>query len=307
MEVAIMTLTQITYFEAVCEYKNVTKAASALYVSRTAVSRALKDMENEWGLVLFKRSRTGVKLTEDGERVRKMFVEFNKAYMELKKSINDSRRSQKAPELRIGITTTTGSRFFPEFFCEFRRRYPEIRLLLTERPAIESVSSVLERNSDFFITPHIVNETIYKDILERLPLYETELVLCSSLSHPLTQRDHVTLADLETTDRASLLTPLSIGTTDDQFNLIANGNEEKEMILQTSQQDLLHKAIAGGFANIVISREIAENWKDVALTSFTPPIKVNVQMIWEKRDDYSEAQRIFQQYTRENLHLLTRG
>ena len=50
-----MTLTQITYFEAVCEYKNVTKAANALFVSRSAVSRSLKELENEWNLVLFNR------------------------------------------------------------------------------------------------------------------------------------------------------------------------------------------------------------------------------------------------------------
>ena len=67
-----MTLTQITYFNAVCEYKNVTKEANALFVSRTAVSRALKDLENEWGLVLFKRSRTGVELTEDGKKVKEI-------------------------------------------------------------------------------------------------------------------------------------------------------------------------------------------------------------------------------------------
>lgn len=70
-----MTLTQMTYFEAVCQYKNVTKAAEALFVSRSAVSRAMKELETEWNVVLFKRSRTGVELTEDGDQIRRMFGE----------------------------------------------------------------------------------------------------------------------------------------------------------------------------------------------------------------------------------------
>ena len=51
-----MTLKQIEYYEAVCQTGNVTAAAQQLYVSRSVISRALQELEEELGIRLFLRS-----------------------------------------------------------------------------------------------------------------------------------------------------------------------------------------------------------------------------------------------------------
>ena len=61
-----MTLKQIEYYEAVCQTGNVTAAAQQLYVSRSVISRALQELEEELGIRLFLRSRDGMELTEQG-------------------------------------------------------------------------------------------------------------------------------------------------------------------------------------------------------------------------------------------------
>ena len=294
-----MTLTQITYFTAVCEYKNVTKAANALFVSRTAVSRALKDLENEWDLVLFKRSRTGVELTEDGERVRDIFTDFNNAYMALKKSVNDRRRAQNRQELRIGITTTTGSMFFPEFFGGFTQLYPDIRLRFTEHNAFDSINAMLSGAIDFFITPHIINESAYNDVIEKVATYTTELVYCVSLQHPLSTRMAVTDAEIDPLEKASLLTPLPSGDlTDDELRQLLN-DEEGLFFIRTSQQQLLHKIVAEDFSTIVLPREIAEGWNDIRMIPFEPPKKFPVYIIWDKTLKPTNAHKAFQQYVKQ--------
>ncbi len=294
-----MTLTQITYFTAVCEYKNVTKAANALFVSRTAVSRALKDLENEWDLVLFKRSRTGVELTEDGERVRDIFTDFNNAYMALKKSVNDRRRAQNQQELRIGITTTTGGMFFPDFFRGFKTRRPDIRLRFTEHNAFDSINALLSGVIDFFITPHIVNESAYNDIIEKVATYTTELVLCVSLEHPLSTRTAVTDAEITSLEKASLLTPLPTGDlSDDELRQLLN-DEEGLFFIRTSQQQLIHKIVADNFSTIVLPREIAEGWDDIRKIPFEPPKKFPVYIIWDKTRKPSDAHLAFQQYVKQ--------
>ncbi len=62
-----MHLEQLIYFEAVCKYGAISKAANALYVSQSTVSTAIAHLEKELSLTLFKRSKNGVTLTEQGQ------------------------------------------------------------------------------------------------------------------------------------------------------------------------------------------------------------------------------------------------
>lgn len=45
-----MTLLQLRYFKAVCEFHSVTKAADELFISRTAISRSINALEQDWAL-----------------------------------------------------------------------------------------------------------------------------------------------------------------------------------------------------------------------------------------------------------------
>ena len=58
-------------FYHVAKHKNSTKAATELYSSQPAVTRALQNMEGELGCKLFIRKKTGVELTREGENLYK--------------------------------------------------------------------------------------------------------------------------------------------------------------------------------------------------------------------------------------------
>lgn len=68
-----MTLKQISYFQAVCEKGNISSAAEDLFVARSVISRAIADLEDEFGAELFVRSKNGVVLTDSGRIVAKLF------------------------------------------------------------------------------------------------------------------------------------------------------------------------------------------------------------------------------------------
>ena len=57
-----MTLKQIEFYEAVCQAGNVTAAAQQLYVSRSVISRAIQELEDELDIQLFVRGRNGMEL-----------------------------------------------------------------------------------------------------------------------------------------------------------------------------------------------------------------------------------------------------
>lgn len=53
-------------FLKVVELKSFTRAAEKLFYSQSGISRMINDLEKEWSVTLFERSRTGVRLTSDG-------------------------------------------------------------------------------------------------------------------------------------------------------------------------------------------------------------------------------------------------
>lgn len=61
-----MRLTQLKYFQAVCRYQNMTRAAAELHVSQPSLSNAIHELEDEFGMVLFRRKSRGIALTEQG-------------------------------------------------------------------------------------------------------------------------------------------------------------------------------------------------------------------------------------------------
>lgn len=61
-----MTLQQIKYIETICRTGSISKAAEELYAAQSSLSAAIKQVESEYGIVLFERSSKGVTLTHQG-------------------------------------------------------------------------------------------------------------------------------------------------------------------------------------------------------------------------------------------------
>ena len=61
-----MNIQQMQYYAEVCRHENVTRAAEALHISQSTLSLAMKNIEQETGLNLFRHVGRNIQLTEDG-------------------------------------------------------------------------------------------------------------------------------------------------------------------------------------------------------------------------------------------------
>ena len=65
-----MELRQLEYFLECAQRGSLTRAAEALYTTQPHVSQVIRALERELGVALFRRTGSGIVLTEDGERIR---------------------------------------------------------------------------------------------------------------------------------------------------------------------------------------------------------------------------------------------
>ena len=114
-------------FREVAEAGNISLAAENLYLSQSAVSQSVKQLEQQLGTRLFLRSPRGVTLTEDG----RLLFEYVRSAMGLLETGEDKlqqSRTLQAGTLVIGASDTVTSQFLLPHLDAFHRRHPNIHI-----------------------------------------------------------------------------------------------------------------------------------------------------------------------------------
>lgn len=137
-------------FYTVANHKNITKASEELNISQPAISKSIKNLEEQLGGQLFVRTKRGVILTEEGR-------EF---YNYIKQAIEYiSNAENKFTELinletgciKIGISTTLTKEFLLPYLEEFHRLYPKIDIQIITNMSSELFSKLRNGLIDIII------------------------------------------------------------------------------------------------------------------------------------------------------------
>lgn len=183
-----MKIVQLEYFCAATRLHSITQAAAELYVTQPAISTAIKELEKEFSISLFTRTKNHLSLTKEGEvfyqKAQKLLAEYNNTmeqFHDLGKDI---------PTLRIGIPPLLSAIFFPDMMNEFKKEYPDIPFELFEYSSIRAANMVMEGKLDLAL----VNMHFYEiDKLNSYKLMTDKLVFCVSKEHPLAKCREVTI------------------------------------------------------------------------------------------------------------------
>lgn len=185
-----MTLTQLEIFSIVAELNGFTAAANRLGITQSAVSHALKSLEQELGVELLRRHQSQVELSDIGQqlllRARAMLGLANT----LRQEAADA-RGMKRGTLRIGSFGPTSSiKLLPLILQHYRAEHPGIEVHIDEGPDRQVIQWLEERRIDvgFVVLPDERFDTV--------ALMEDQMVALLPANHPLTPRDSVSLSDL---------------------------------------------------------------------------------------------------------------
>ena len=161
-----MNMNNLKIFVNVADAANITRAAEALHITQPAVSKAVKNLEEDLGVALFYRDkRNGLTLTDTGERIlgfaRKMMLMEEKIYQTAYMSKN-----MLEGTLRIA-TLPYGSIFFlVKALSRFQKKYSQVSVEITEGSTLEVNRMVSEHIAEFGISV-IPTEDFEHEILKK--------------------------------------------------------------------------------------------------------------------------------------------
>ena len=142
-----MNLRQLTYFLQIAELQSISRAASVLHVAQPSLSRQIQLLEHDLGVLLFLRSDKGVTLTEAGHALQERASTVLLQVRQIRDDIGVQSRTPMG-ELSFGLPPSMYRLLTVPLVCEFRQRYPEVQLLVTEGVSATMHEAVLTAKLD---------------------------------------------------------------------------------------------------------------------------------------------------------------
>jgi LysR family nitrogen assimilation transcriptional regulator len=197
-----MDLRQLRYFVAVAERGGFGAAASALNVAQSALSRHIKLLEHELGGALFERGARGVAVTEAGKVLLARGRWLLGAIDDIKAEVLTENR-EPGGTVRLGAPSSLADNFYAPLARLFARRFPRVRLELSDGLTEEMTDRLLKGELDLAV----VTAPQPNDHLDYETLVVEQVFLIGPPRDPLLGRGSLTRKDFRQLPAAVL--PLS--------------------------------------------------------------------------------------------------
>ncbi|HTU73611.1 MAG TPA: LysR family transcriptional regulator [Trebonia sp.] len=191
----MLDLRRLHIFAAVAEGGSFTAAATALFLTQPAVSQQMAILEREVGVPLLVRIPRGIQLTEAGkllaERTARLLAETTELEDELRQF------GQGTRVVALGAFPTAGADLVPLAIREFRRRHPDVQVVLAPAHANDVVAQLHSSRIavglvwDYDYAPQVTDPAF-----ERTELLADPLRVVLPAGHPAARQREVSLRDL---------------------------------------------------------------------------------------------------------------
>lgn len=188
-----MDIHHVRYFLAVCETRNFTRAAEKCNVTQPALSRAIQQLEDEVGGLLFRRERNLTHLTDLGNLLR---PRFQSIVDELSGVRNEASRflCLEDAHVKVGIMCTIGPRRFTGLLTDFNMRHHGIQLQLVE--GVPSGLSELLETGEIDVAI-MASSSAFPERFDVTPLFRERFVLAFPAGHRLGQYEQIPVAAID--------------------------------------------------------------------------------------------------------------
>jgi len=190
-----MNLQQLEYIVAVDKYRHFLKASEACFVTQATLSAMIKKLEEELNIIIFDRSKFPVQATVVGASI----IEQAKMVLSEKQKIVDivhDNANNISGEIKMGIIPTLAPYLLPLFLSKVVKKYPEIKLTISELTT-EEIKKQLKHND---LDVGILATPLADDDLKETILFYESFLFYSNAGNKLLKNKLIAAADIDPAD-----------------------------------------------------------------------------------------------------------
>lgn len=196
-----MNTQYLSYVLEVERVGSISQAAQNLYIAQPNLSKSIKDLEKELGFTLFKRTSSGVQVTEAGSE----FLYHAKQITEQMDAISRIQNRNGSGKLYYKLSIPRGSYIaegFTSFIAELEAE-KGMEITLNETNSLGTIANVSDRGYNVGIIRYPVSDEAYflsmlkNNHLQHEIVWEFEYVLVMSSKHPLADKEEISVSELE--------------------------------------------------------------------------------------------------------------
>ena len=190
-----MNLRDLKYLVAVADKRHFGRAAEGCHVSQPTLSAQIKKLEERLGVAIFERTNKSVAITPIGEEILR---HARRALEEAEQieALANTRGDPMAGPLRLGVIPTLSPYLMPLVLQPLKKRYPKLRLVLSE----EITESLLRRLSEHTIDAVLIATSVSEPELASMALFEEPFWLVLPREHPLYHEENISANQLRELD-----------------------------------------------------------------------------------------------------------
>lgn len=258
----------------VVELKNYSKAAEVLNLTQPAVSMHIKQLEDELGVKIFRRTNHNVELTQEGEIVAKYATRLNNMYANLQQSLEDHHLNIK--RLNIGLTPSAESSVISRILAKYSLEKEGLHITIFS----DTIKNLYTKLKNFEIDVAFVDGKIVDDHLKYILLDTDSLVLAVANNNPLSNKKIISIQDLK--KEKLILRSEESGTTElfeTQLQSIGESIHNFEVMMQIDNIAMIKDLVRNNYGVSILAKSTC--LRDLEKNHFKSVSIENLSMIRE--------------------------
>lgn len=275
-----------------CKQKNFTEAGYACNMTQGALSKQIRKLENELGITLIRRNTRKFELSKEGEIFLSYAKKMTGTYEEKLKNV------QKNQEIKIGCMPVLAPYHFARLVADFRKEYPDIKLVIDER-----IASEIQENSDRYDFL-ILRENMMEDQkkFRFSPLYDDKLCAVLYEKHPLYGRDRLQLKELK--DDVFIFPERGSGSYEVFYKSCEKAGFEPKIAFEFPQANTIMSFVSEGVGVTITFSTVYREAKcaGVKMIPLEDELHSVISLFYRKNKPLDYAKKQFLNYVREHLY-----
>lgn len=285
-------------FHAVCKNMNMTKASNELFISQPAISKTISEIEAYYGFPLFERRNKALLLTPDG---RKLY-EYACAVLNLMQRMDQNMREDAQKDIiRVGASITVGTSILSDIVTAYRRKNPNAQAVVT----VDNTDVIERALLDSKLDLAVIEGELSSRSIQTEPVGDTEVVLVVNRTHPLYDKEEVSLNDLRDMD---FIVREEGSKTRARFSLaMSEADVRWHAAWSCHNTQTIKNAVDAGLGIGVLSklsvRKRLQSGRFRALSVFPLPLTMHLHIAYRKNHFFSNTLEDFKTFIVQQFHL----